>query len=254
MLAFRPLSVASFFDGGDGKDVTVKNKETVEKEKIEVTYKEACYLELYADVDKHKVQFAKEIKIQDKYGKDVFFFDSFKKDENDIEYYVKSYCYKDLKIDKQHTKTTTEDKLDAETPSDVVKDNQTNLDELSKSKDNKASEDAKNGNTDLNALSKSKDNKASENAKSNGYRLRRRAFDSSLEDGLSFNDYGKGLNELDFGLDDDKDKDKKVKEEQEKKKKQYVKEQQFSNHDENNEEKHYDSREDADKEKKEHGV
>jgi hypothetical protein len=81
---------------------------------------------LYADVSKFKVEFEKEVLIQDgafssppfslfpspsadfprsaDYGKDVYLFDGLRKDENDVEFYYKEFCYKSVNIDSHDEK------------------------------------------------------------------------------------------------------------------------------------------------------
>ncbi|GAA5872465.1 hypothetical protein JCM8547_006923, partial [Rhodosporidiobolus lusitaniae] len=84
----------------DGKDIFINAEASKSDKEVEVSFKEVCYRNLYADIEKFKKATEKEIKISDEYGKDVFFFDSFKKDENDVEFYYREFCYKDFSFDK----------------------------------------------------------------------------------------------------------------------------------------------------------
>ncbi|GAA5863912.1 hypothetical protein JCM8547_005278 [Rhodosporidiobolus lusitaniae] len=96
----------------DGKDIFVNNEASTSDNQEEVSYKEVCYRNLYADVDKFKQETEKEVKVSDEYGKDVFFFDSFKKDENDVEFYYREYCYKDFSFEKHDDDESRQTVLD----------------------------------------------------------------------------------------------------------------------------------------------
>ncbi|GAA5863999.1 hypothetical protein JCM8547_005304 [Rhodosporidiobolus lusitaniae] len=95
-----------------GKDIFLNNEASTSDNQEEVSYKEVCYRNLYADIEKFKKETEKEIKISDDDGKDVFFFDSFKKDEDDVEFYYREFCYKDFSFDKHDDDESRQTVLD----------------------------------------------------------------------------------------------------------------------------------------------
>ncbi|GAA5957207.1 hypothetical protein JCM10213_009160 [Rhodosporidiobolus nylandii] len=120
MLAFKTLALLALpalalagdygFKKDGGVDVDVRNKAAKKEKELKVSLKEVCYRDLYANVEEFKKKTAKEVKIRDDYGKDVFIFDGFKKDENDVESYYREFCYKDFKF-KKHNKEAEKKKV-----------------------------------------------------------------------------------------------------------------------------------------------
>ncbi|BGP68005.1 hypothetical protein NBRC10513v2_001326 [Rhodotorula toruloides] len=97
LTAFSTVALASP-SPGVGVNV-VKTAAFTEAEKAaKVSLKEICYRNLYADVAKYKVKYAKEVLAKDAKGKAVFLFDGIKKDINNREFYYEEFCYKQFNI------------------------------------------------------------------------------------------------------------------------------------------------------------
>ncbi|GAA6043718.1 hypothetical protein JCM8097_000489 [Rhodosporidiobolus ruineniae] len=107
LVSLLALSTAVMAGGSDdygkkdgGKDIFVNNEASTKDKQLEVSFKEICYRNLYANADEFKQETQKEISIKDDSGKDVFVFDGFRKDENDVEFYFREFCYKDFNFKK----------------------------------------------------------------------------------------------------------------------------------------------------------
>ncbi|EMS22027.1 uncharacterized protein RHTO_01242 [Rhodotorula toruloides NP11] len=100
LLAISALSAVALAapSPGVGVDV-VKQANYNEAEKAaKISLKEICYRNLYADVSKYKVKYAKEVLAKDAAGKAVFLFDGIKKDINNREFYYEEFCYKQFNV------------------------------------------------------------------------------------------------------------------------------------------------------------
>ncbi|BGP18888.1 hypothetical protein JCM10213_003013 [Rhodosporidiobolus nylandii] len=179
------LAVASPLPGGGGEpDISVGSKLAEKQHSKKVSLKEVCYLELFADVENHKVLFEKEIKIQDDYGKDVYVNDGYKKDENNVLFYFKEFCYKDFNFAEHNEETVKKSGASI------------SADELKKLINNK---DVTSGDFDTNfGKAKEKDRLEKGHEKGYGYKLARRDFDDFDRDGLQFDRFPKD----EYGFDD----------------------------------------------------
>ncbi|GAA5846440.1 hypothetical protein JCM11251_002446 [Rhodosporidiobolus azoricus] len=188
------LATAVPVPGGDDKkdddvDIEVASKFTEKEHQKEVSIKEVCYLELFLDIEKRKIEFEKEVLIKDEYGKDVFLRDGFKKDEKNVEFYFKEFCYKDFHFSEHKEETNRADlvQLDSDQLSKLIKDKEIDINSINKAKDEKKDK---------------QDDKDKQE-----YRLRARGFDDSFGDRIEFDDYGKGFDfDKKDGFDFDKEK------------------------------------------------
>ncbi|PRQ70081.1 hypothetical protein AAT19DRAFT_11734 [Rhodotorula toruloides] len=100
LLAISALSAVALAAPEPGVGVNVvKQANYNEAEKAaKISLKEICYRNLYADVAKYKVKYAKEVLAKDAAGKAVFLFDGIKKDINNREFYYEEFCYKQFNI------------------------------------------------------------------------------------------------------------------------------------------------------------
>ncbi|BGP29656.1 hypothetical protein JCM10296v2_001395 [Rhodotorula toruloides] len=100
LLAISALSAVALAAPEPGVGVNVvKTAAFTEAEKAaKISLKEICYRNLYADVAKYKVKYAKEVLAKDAAGKAVFLFDGIKKDIDNREFYYEEFCYKQFNI------------------------------------------------------------------------------------------------------------------------------------------------------------
>ncbi|GAA5857216.1 hypothetical protein JCM9279_004424 [Rhodotorula babjevae] len=108
-LALSGSALASIgYDKDTGRLAAIDSSSKHESEE-EVSYKEVCYRNLYADVEYFKVHNSKELLLSDTKGSQVFLSDGLKKAYDDVEYYYEEFCYKQFKerahsnnVDKNH--------------------------------------------------------------------------------------------------------------------------------------------------------
>ncbi|GAA5908342.1 hypothetical protein JCM8208_000382 [Rhodotorula glutinis] len=88
------LAIVSHAD--DGK-LALSDSESEKEDLRDISLKEVCYRNLYADIDAFTVKHSTETLISDSNGKTVFLSDGLKKAYDDVEYYYEEFCYKKVK-------------------------------------------------------------------------------------------------------------------------------------------------------------
>ncbi|KPV77135.1 uncharacterized protein RHOBADRAFT_42345 [Rhodotorula graminis WP1] len=84
----------------DGK-TAISDSQSRKEDLRDMSLKEICYRNLYADVDAFTVKHSTEALISDTHGKAVFLSDGIKKAFDDVEYYYEEFCYKKVKARKR---------------------------------------------------------------------------------------------------------------------------------------------------------
>ncbi|GAA5849957.1 hypothetical protein JCM9279_002473 [Rhodotorula babjevae] len=81
----------------DGGKLTLSDSQSKKEDVSDISLKEICYRNLYADVDAFTIKHTTEALISDTHGKTVFLSDGRKKAYDDVEYYYEEFCYKKVK-------------------------------------------------------------------------------------------------------------------------------------------------------------